>query len=157
MLALFARTMLIGVPERPPIVKVLEVTLESKTTLVAVMTFVTLIELRASASECLSRIAPSMTVVAPVKVLAALRVSVPRPILVRPPARPSRLPPVAARLPSEPRSSTLLPLVSNTEVPNMVRPPPMAPGPEVMSTGVSWPADQRMVPPRTVRPPPLAP
>ena len=136
-------------------VKVLDKTLESKTTLAAVMTFVTLIALRDKASECFSRMEPSMTVVLPVKVLAADKARMPSPILVRPPARPSRLPPVAALLPSDPASSTLLPLVSNTEVPTMVRPPPIAPRPEVMST--VEPVAQRMVPPRTVRPPALAP
>ena len=136
-------------------VKVLEATLASKTMLPEFMTFVKLIALRDRASECFSRMEPSMTVVLPVKVLAALRARMPLPILVRPPARPSRLPPVAALLPSDPASSTLLPLVSNTEVPTMERPPPMAPRPEVMST--VEPVAQRMAPPRTVRPPALAP
>ena len=45
LLALSVSAMLIGVPNRPPIVKVREVTLESKTTLVAFITFVTLMPL----------------------------------------------------------------------------------------------------------------
>ena len=101
------------------------------------------------------RIDPSTTVVLPVKVLAADSVSTPVPILVRPPERPSREPPVAARLPSEPASSTLLPLVSSRTDPTRARPPGIAPGPAVMS--VVEPAAQRMVPPWTMRPSALAP
>ena len=42
MLALSTNAMLIGVPKRPPMVKVREATLESKTTLAAFITLVTL-------------------------------------------------------------------------------------------------------------------
>ena len=96
-----------------------------------------------------------MTVVLPVKVLAADSASTPLPILVRPPERPSRLPPVAARLPIEPASSTLFPLVSMSAEPTREMPPGIAPAPEVMS--VVEPAAQRMVPPLTIRPPALRP
>ena len=96
-----------------------------------------------------------MTVVLPVKVLAADSVSTPLPTLVRPPERPSRLPAVAARLPIEPASSTLLPLVSSKTEPRSEMPPGIAPAPEVMS--VVEPVAQRMVPPWTVRPPALRP
>ena len=45
LLALSVSAMLIGVPTRPPMVKVREATLESKTTLPAVITLVTLMAL----------------------------------------------------------------------------------------------------------------
>ena len=96
-----------------------------------------------------------MTVVLPVKVFAAERASTPLPTLVSPPERPSREPPVAARLPIEPASSTLLPLVSARTVPISEMPPGMAPAPEVMS--VVEPVAQRIVPPVAMRPPALAP
>ena len=92
-----------------------------------------------------------MTVVSPVKVLAPASASTPLPIFVRPPERPSRVPPVAARLPIEPASSTLLPLVSTRTVPKREMPPGIAPGPEVMS--VVEPAAQRSVPPSAMSPP----
>ena len=89
------------------------------------------------------------------KVLAPDSASTPVPILVSPPESPSRVPPVAARLPIEPASSTLLPLVSSRTEPTRVMPPGMAPAPDVMS--VVAPLAQRIVPPWAIRPPGLLP
>ena len=137
---------------RPPTLKIREETDWSKTSVPTR----DVIELRAKASLLDRLRVPAAMEVAPVKVLAALRVSVPRPALVKVPLIPLREPPAPVTLPIVPASRTLFPLVSKVSVPEGIEMPPgIAPAPLVIS--VVAPVAQRIVPPLATRPPALAP
>ena len=84
-------------PLRPPTVKTLEATDESKTTvLFALKSGVSCSELKASALEFLRTSVPPVTVLLPRKVLAPESVRMPRPALVIPPPTPVSEPFVVA-------------------------------------------------------------
>ena len=149
--ALSANAMLVAM-FRPPTLKTREETDWSKTSVPERV----VIELRESASELASTSVPAETDVAPVKVFAAERVSVPRPAFVKAPLTPLRELPAPVALPMLPASVTLFPLVSKVSVPDaIVMPPVIAPRPLVMS--VVAPVAQRIVPPLEMRPPGLSP
>ena len=137
---------------RPPTLKTRDETDWSKTSEPERL----VIELRESASELARTSVPAETEVAPVKVLAAERVSVPRPDFVKAPLMPLRPLPAPVTLPMLPARVTLLPLVSKVSVPDAIEMPPgIAPTPLVIS--VVAPVAQRIVPPLEIRPPGLRP